>query len=148
MLRNAFFILLMLCSDAHSKSLKERKTGSQAAALSKNKSLRLGSQRHLKRGGKNSESKNSVENSDTTDVPADLFEGTETQEPESWPKCVGMTVDSCKSHILSTTTKPAEFVLMLPTDIAIKNYLWERVRIYHDKSSPKMLVLEPAPGRG
>jgi hypothetical protein len=72
------------------------------------------------------------------------------EEPSSWPECINMTVNHCESLISGTVT---ESVTFQPIDLSAgdvmlsENFVWERVRIFHDDSTPP-LVVEPIPRRG
>jgi hypothetical protein len=61
-----------------------------------------------------------------------------------------MTVNHCESLISGTVT---ESVTFQPIDLSAgdvmlsENFVWERVRIFHDDSTPP-LVVEPIPRRG
>lgn len=72
------------------------------------------------------------------------------EEPSSWPECVNMAVHECESLISGTVNESVTFQLIdLSAEevMLTENFVWERVRIFHDESTPP-LVVEPIPRRG
>mmetsp|Transcript_28484 Transcript_28484/g.40813 ORF Transcript_28484/g.40813 Transcript_28484/m.40813 type:complete len:124 (+) Transcript_28484:90-461(+) len=74
------------------------------------------------------------------------------EELSTWTDCIGLTVKKCKRLIKSTITDTVIFQLVTPDEMLTEEYLWNRIRIYHDDSSPDdsllAKVIEPAPKRG
>ena len=72
------------------------------------------------------------------------------EEPSSWPECMNMAVHECESLINGTVSESVTFQLIdlsAGEVMLTENFVWERVRIFHDESTPP-LVVEPIPRRG
>jgi len=177
-MRSIIFILLVLCSNSYANNLREREALSQQATLDESLKQGYKRHLKGRQNGTPNNQIHNSENTSTeivdvfepdtneTDAPANLFTGSEPDFPfdlytgtestgpqerkdrSSWPECKGMRVDSCQELIRNSIVEDVEFQLLLPTDIVTMDYVWERVRIYHDESSPVPIVVEPVPCRG
>mmetsp|Transcript_19830 Transcript_19830/g.28213 ORF Transcript_19830/g.28213 Transcript_19830/m.28213 type:complete len:119 (+) Transcript_19830:220-576(+) len=98
-------------------------------------------------GARNLRNKMSPNHGKTVTLDESMKQDRLLEEPSAWSDCVGMAVGECENFINSTVTGSIDFELMIPGEMATMDYVWNRVRLYHDDSSPP-LVTEPVPMRG
>jgi hypothetical protein len=94
--------------------------------------------------------KRNAQGSVPQDIPSRHFLPRELEDPSSWPDCIQLTVDDCESLIGRSIKESVKFELINASGgdfFLTMDYDWERVRIYHDDSTPP-LVTKPVPKRG
>jgi|NOAtaT_6_FD_contig_31_5986840_length_609_multi_7_in_0_out_0_1 hypothetical protein len=128
--------------------MKSQPTSILLFFLFMSKSFVLGQQK-LRKGTAQS-NPDTVPPQDIPSQKAQVLPSRKLEDPSSWPECIQLTVYDCESLIGRSTKESVNFELINTSGgnvFLTMDYDWIRVRIYHDDSTPP-LVIEPVPRRG